>query len=99
MKRPGPRIALTLAKRVSEADCGNASEQYDLGLMFKIGTEPATEHPVAAYKWLSLAASNGHAEAKHARNLLAAQLTDAQIAEAEQLVAEWKPNPAECEAS
>ncbi len=91
-----PAIDLAFAKRVFDAECGDASEQYDLGLMFEIGTEPAMERPVAAYKWLSLAASNGHAEAKDARNRLAARMPDAQIAEAERLVAEWEPDPATC---
>lgn len=44
------RIARPFAKRVSEANCGDASEQCHHGLMSKIGTEPATEHPVAVYK-------------------------------------------------
>lgn len=90
-------IGLAFAARVSAAECGNAFAQYYLGLMFKIGTEPAPEHPVAAYKWLSLAESGGHAEAKDARDHLAEQMTDTQIAEAERLVAEWEPDPAACE--
>ncbi len=50
-----------------------------------------------AYKWFSLAAIAGDNSAKWSRDQLSPQMDPAQIAEAERLVAEWEPNPAECE--
>ncbi|MEO5864495.1 MAG: SEL1-like repeat protein, partial [Nitrospiraceae bacterium] len=46
---------------------------------------------VQAYKWYSLAATNGDKPAPQLRDLLANQMTPAQIAEAEKLAQEWKP--------
>ena len=48
-----------------------------------------------AYLWYSLASEAGHAHGNWTR--LTQEMTPAQIAEAERLVAEWEPNPAECE--
>ena len=49
-------------------------------------------HDVAqAYKWYSLAATNGDKPAPMLRDLLAKQVTPAQIAEAKKLAGEGKP--------
>jgi Sel1 repeat len=66
------------------ADQGFAIAQYNLGLMYEIG-RGVPQDPVAAYMWLSLAASgtpNGDAQAIDRRNLAAAKMNPAQIAEA-----------------
>ena len=56
---------------------------------------------VAAHKWFNLAAAGktklAAERAAEGRDWLARKMTPAQIAEAERLVAEWDPNPAECE--
>ena len=49
---------------------------------------------VRAYTWYTIA---GTEHAIERRVDLIEQMTPAQLAEAERLVAEWKPNPAECE--
>jgi uncharacterized protein len=41
--------------------------------------------------WFSLAASEGNNSAAFARNLVAAKMTPAEVAEAEKLVREWEP--------
>jgi TPR repeat protein len=46
---------------------------------------------VQAYKWYSLAATNGDKPATLLRDSLANQMTPAQIAEAQKLAQEWKP--------
>ena len=46
---------------------------------------------VQAYKWYSLAATNGDKPAAELRDALAKQMTPAQIAEAQKLAREWKP--------
>ena len=52
---------------------------------------------VSAYVWFSLSSQAGYAIASEARGRLSRGMTPAQIAEAERLVAEWEPNPSECE--
>jgi TPR repeat protein len=46
---------------------------------------------VIAHQWLNLAAANGYKTAQEGRDLAAAQMTPAQIAEAQRLAREWKP--------
>jgi uncharacterized protein len=46
---------------------------------------------VQAYKWYSLAATNGDKPAAELRDATAKQMTPAQIAEAQKLAQEWKP--------
>lgn len=46
---------------------------------------------VAAYKWYSLAAAQGNKEALNQRDNIAGQMTSIQIADAQRLSAEWKP--------
>ncbi len=43
-------------------------------------------------------ASHGHPDASDSQELVSKNMTPDQIAEAERLVAEWEPNPAQCEA-
>jgi hypothetical protein len=65
---------------------------YRVAVFYEAGNAPVSHDPVRAYMWYSLAASR---EAEYA----AKDMTPEQIAEAERLVAEWEPNPSECEAS
>jgi TPR repeat protein len=46
---------------------------------------------VQALMWLNLAADRGDAKAVETRNLVARQMTPAQVAEAQKLSREWKP--------
>ena len=50
-----------------------------------------------SYLWHSLAVRNGKTIATRSVDRLRADMSPTQIAEAERLVSEWKPNPAECE--
>ncbi len=52
---------------------------------------------VKAYFWYSLAMSNGQRSAEWRRKEVAENMTPTEIAEAERLVGEWKPDPASCE--
>jgi uncharacterized protein len=45
----------------------------------------------AAHMWFNLAAASGNKNAVKARNIVAAELTPAQVAEAQTLAREWKP--------
>ena len=73
------------------AEQGDARAQYNLGLMYRNG-EGVTQDYVQAHMWLNLAAANGDADAVKNRDIVAAKMTPAQIAEAQKLAREWKPN-------
>jgi TPR repeat protein len=81
------------------AEQGNPGAQYNLGGMYASsrGVSQGVPHDlVQAYKWLSLAASRAQGNdlrenAIKARDLVAAAMTPARIAEAQKLAREWKP--------
>jgi uncharacterized protein len=52
--------------------------QFNLGVMYQ-------------HMWLNLAAASRNKNAVKARDIVAAQLTPAQVAEAQKLAREWKP--------
>ena len=72
------------------ADQGDALAQMKLGGMSERG-EGLPQDVVQAYKWYTLAETNGGEESDVPRRLLAKRMTPAQIAEAQQLAREWKP--------
>ena len=75
---------------------GDGYTRLFLGIHYR-DSSPTTQDLIQAYKWFSLAVIAGDKTAQISRDLLSPQLTPGQIAEAERLVAEWEPNPAECE--
>jgi uncharacterized protein len=71
---------------------GNADAQYNLGVMYDNGKGVPQDY-VQAHMWFNLAASRspeGDQSVKN-RDLVAAKMTPAQIAEAQKLAREWKP--------
>jgi uncharacterized protein len=72
------------------ADQGEALAQTKIAIMYDEG-QGVQKNIVQAYKWYSLAAMNGDKPAPQILNLLANQMTPAQIAEAQKLAQEWKP--------
>ena len=72
------------------ANQGEALAQTKLAIMYDDGTG-VPKDKVQAYMWLSLAAANGDKPAPTLRNLLAKEMTAAQIAEGTKLASEWKP--------
>ena len=72
------------------ANQGEALAQTKLAIMYDDGNG-LPKDKVQAYKWLSLAATNGDKPAPMLRDLLAKEMTPAQIAEAKKLASEWKP--------
>ncbi len=77
---------------------GHADAQFSLGVRKEFGFESYERDYAEAYMWYSLALSQGNEWAAENRHRLANKMTPEQMAEAERLVAEWTPNPAECEA-
>ena len=81
------------------ADQGNARAQRNLGFMYANGQGVPRDY-VQAHKWSNLAASRFPASDKENRDkavknrdIMAAKMTPAQIAEAQKLAREWKPKP------
>ncbi|MEO8341791.1 MAG: tetratricopeptide repeat protein [Nitrospirota bacterium] len=72
------------------ADQGEALAQTKIAIMYDEG-QGVSKNFVQAYKWYSLAATHGDKPAPQLRDLLANQMTPAQIAEAQKLAQEWKP--------
>jgi TPR repeat protein len=72
------------------ADQGYVRAQYNLGVMYNDGTGIPQDY-VQAHKWFNLSATKGDAHAVKARDIVAAKMTPAQIAEAQKLAREWKP--------
>ena len=75
---------------------GLAEAQFNLGWMYIRGVG-VPQDLVEAYRWLDLAATRfpsgaRHDKAVHARDTVAAQLTPAQLAQAQALVSPWHPH-------
>ncbi len=92
--------------RCIAAHHGHPDAQFSLGRSYQYGDETVQLAPILAYMWLALSEANTdrairsvyrEALASVYREALAKGMTREQIAEAEGLVVEWKPNPAECE--
>ncbi len=73
------------------AEQGHAVGQLSLGNMYKRG-QGVSQDNVQAYKWFNLAGAQGLASATENLDKVAKSMTPAQIAEAEKLAREWKPN-------
>jgi TPR repeat protein len=82
-------------RKAAEKDLAMA--EYNLGILYAQGQGVPQDY-VEAYKWFSLAASpflavekTIRAMADKSRDMVAAHMTPAQIAEAQKLAREWKP--------
>src|SRR5215813_1146065 len=73
------------------ADQGEVDAQLNLGVMYENGWG-VTQNHLRAHVWFSLAAARGDRDAATNRDIAAAKLTPAQIAEAQRLFREWEPN-------
>jgi TPR repeat protein len=71
------------------AEQGHALAQSSLGLRFANGLG-APQDLVQALMWLNLAAAHGDAKSVSDRDLLAAKMTPAQVAEAGERSREWR---------
>ncbi len=72
------------------AEQGDADAQHNLGLMYAKGRGVPRDY-VQAYMWVNLAVAQGREDARMARDILAEQMTLAQMDEARRLAREWKP--------
>lgn len=99
MYREGRGVPQDYAQAVAwfrkAADQGSANGQSSLGLMYEAGWGVPQDY-VLAHMWYNLAASRAVNDASKGvaaiyRDLVAAKMTPAQIAEAQRLAREWKP--------
>ena len=72
------------------AEQGHAKAQLNLGIMYFTGRGVPQDY-VQAHMWFNLSAAQGDADATKNRDIVAAKMTPAQIAEAQKLAREWKP--------
>ena len=77
------------------AEQGHPSSQYNLGVMYDKG-EGLPQDYVQAHRWYNLAAATftdktNREQAASNRDLIAKQMTPAQVAEAQKLAREWNP--------
>jgi uncharacterized protein len=70
--------------RRKAAEQGNALEQYNLGTMYGNG-HGVIQDNVYAHMWFNIAASNGDAKATKGRDIVAKQMTVADISKAQEL--------------
>jgi hypothetical protein len=78
--------ALYWYRKAAKLDYGVA--QFNLAVMYSIG-QGMKRNLVEAYKWYDIAADKGIDDAEKNRDLLAKQMTEAQIAEAREEAREW----------
>ena len=87
-------LAVVMYRQAGER--GNANAQSNLGLMYEHGQGVPQDY-VSAHMWLNLAAAPratdpaARDQAAKERDMLAAKMTPAQIAEAQRIASEWKP--------
>jgi len=70
-----------------------ADTMFELGMMYASGRDVAVDL-VTAHKWFNIAATKGHAEAAQLRREVAAEMSDAEIGQAQRAARDWlKANP------
>ncbi len=77
----------------ADANGGDIKAQFQLGRMHERG-EGVPRDPVQAYKWYSLAHKGGNGDAGLAAHFLKQKMSPQQLAQAEQLVANFRPGAA-----
>jgi TPR repeat protein len=89
IKRRDYATAVRLIRPLAEQ--GDANAQYNLGVFYDNGLG-VPQDKVRAYMWFNLSAAQGREGAAAFRDLIARRMTPAQMAEAQTLAREWKPN-------
>jgi Zn-dependent protease with chaperone function len=90
-KTQAPKSAeeLALQALLDRADAGDVGAQYRLGVMYAAGDE-VVKNDLQAFKWLSIAASNGREDAYDLLNEVAGRLSGSDTLAAILLVDEWE---------
>ena len=84
--------------RCYAANQGHPEAQFSVGGSYQYGDETTERDPILAHMWLALAEASTVRSVRSAYSeALVKSMSPTQIAEAERLVAEWKPDPSACE--
>lgn len=83
------KLAVTWFRKAAEQ--GHPDAQHALGLMYRYHVAGMPQDMVIAYMLWNLAAANGHRSATEQRAIIARQMTQEQIEEAQALSRTWKP--------
>jgi uncharacterized protein len=81
-------VAMSWYRKAAEQ--GDPDAQVNLGILYGMGQGVPQDY-VIAHMWFNLAASGGHKNAVQGRDMVAAKMAPAQLAEAQKLAREWKP--------
>ena len=86
---------------MSKSNCvlahgGDSTARVVLAWNYQKGEEPLTKDLPRAYLWFTLADKAGSPLAMSYRDSLMEEMTSAEVAEAERLVEQWKPDPESC---
>jgi len=65
-----------------------ADAMFELGMMYASGREVPVDL-ITAHKWFNIAAMKGHGEAAQLRREVAAEMTDAEIGQAQRAARDW----------
>jgi TPR repeat protein len=83
------KLAVTWFRKAAEQ--GHPDAQHALGLMYRYHVAGMPQDVVIAYMLWNLAAANGNRSATEQRAIIARQMTQEQIEEAQALSRNWKP--------
>jgi TPR repeat protein len=83
------KLAVTWFRKAAEQ--GHAEAQHALGLMYRYHVAGMPQDMVIAYMLWNLAAASGNRNATEQRAIIARQMTQEQIEEAQALSRNWKP--------
>ena len=83
---------------LAAARTGDAKSQFRLGRSYEAG-EGIPRNVVEAFHWYTVAAAQGHTEAKAAASLLAGKLSETERVGAEKRAADWRPTEASRQAA
>lgn len=72
----------------SATHASTADALYELGIMSASGRSAPIDL-IAAHRWFNIAAMKGHADAARMRREIAAEMTDAEIGQAQRAARDW----------
>src|SRR5882757_3584211 len=72
----------------------NGEAFYELGIAYASGRSVAVDL-VSAHKWFNIASMKGHADAARMRREIAAEMSDAEIGQAQRAARDWLKSHAE----
>jgi uncharacterized protein len=78
-----------LNAKIAAAEAGDIDAYYDLGIVFSMGHYGVPVDLIAAHKWFNLSAIAGNRNARDDRAEVAADMSPAEIAEAQRQARAW----------